>query len=288
MGYLHIDNLYKNQTILLFKECFALEKIHGTSAHISFNPSAGTLGFFSGGEKHDRFVSLFDQEALLARFKERCSPEHLVVVFGEAYGGSCQGMSGTYGRDLKFVAFDVKVGDHWLDVVTASNLVQSLGLEFVHYDRVTTDLASLDAARDADSTQAIRNGMGESFMREGVVLRPLVELRLNDGSRVIAKHKRDEFRETATPRPVVDPAKLEKLMDAERIAAEWVTPMRLQHVLDKMPDHSIEQMGAIIKATVADVQREGAGEFEDSPAVRKALSARTASLYKQRLHEALH
>jgi hypothetical protein len=29
MGYLHIDNLYKNVDILLFKECYAMEKIHG-------------------------------------------------------------------------------------------------------------------------------------------------------------------------------------------------------------------------------------------------------------------
>lgn len=30
MGYAHIDNLYKNQTILkTFKRCYALEKIHG-------------------------------------------------------------------------------------------------------------------------------------------------------------------------------------------------------------------------------------------------------------------
>ena len=35
MGYRHIDNLYKNQDILLFRECFALEKIHGTSANVA-------------------------------------------------------------------------------------------------------------------------------------------------------------------------------------------------------------------------------------------------------------
>lgn len=29
MGYMHINNLYKNQEILMFKECFALEKVHG-------------------------------------------------------------------------------------------------------------------------------------------------------------------------------------------------------------------------------------------------------------------
>ncbi len=58
MGYLHIDNLYKNQEILMFKECYALEKIHGTSAHITWNSPA--LTYSSGGEKHERFVALFE------------------------------------------------------------------------------------------------------------------------------------------------------------------------------------------------------------------------------------
>lgn len=40
MGYLHIDNLYKNRDILLFRECWALEKVHGTSAHYADGPSA--------------------------------------------------------------------------------------------------------------------------------------------------------------------------------------------------------------------------------------------------------
>ena len=30
MGYLHIDNLYRAREILLLREAFALEKIHGT------------------------------------------------------------------------------------------------------------------------------------------------------------------------------------------------------------------------------------------------------------------
>ena len=41
MGYRHIDNLYKDQRILLFRECFALEKIHGTSAHVSWTEAKG-------------------------------------------------------------------------------------------------------------------------------------------------------------------------------------------------------------------------------------------------------
>ena len=37
MGYMRIDNLYKNQAVLSFKEVYALEKVHGTSAHIHYS-----------------------------------------------------------------------------------------------------------------------------------------------------------------------------------------------------------------------------------------------------------
>lgn len=30
MGYLHISNLYRDQRVLMFKEVFVLEKVHGT------------------------------------------------------------------------------------------------------------------------------------------------------------------------------------------------------------------------------------------------------------------
>jgi len=49
MGYLSINNLYKDTDILLFKECYALEKIHGSSSHIVWSPEHG-IGFMSGGE----------------------------------------------------------------------------------------------------------------------------------------------------------------------------------------------------------------------------------------------
>jgi hypothetical protein len=133
MGYLHIDNLYKNKEIFLFKECYALEKIDGTSAHISWKE--GKLSFFSGGSKHENFIKLFHENLLIASFQELFG-EQEVVVFGEAYGGKLQGMSGTYGEELKFIVFDVKVGFCWLDVPKAENIAQKLGLEFVHYNKI--------------------------------------------------------------------------------------------------------------------------------------------------------
>jgi hypothetical protein len=211
-------------------------------------------------------------------------------------------MSLTYGPVLKFIAFDVQIGNVWLDVPNAEQVSKKLGIEFVPYAKVTTDLASLDRERDRPSEQAIRNGVskivkdhhelgGERIenprKREGVVLRPLIEVRLNDEDRVISKHKGDDFKETATPRQVVDPSKQAVLAGALEVANEWVTATRLEHVLDKIPGHCMEKMREILAAMVEDVIREGEGEIVDSPEVRKAITTKTAIMYKDLLKSSL-
>lgn len=279
----------------MFKEAYALEKVHGTSTHVSFRPSDGSIRYFSGGTKHAAFVALFNEADLIARFKAMNLPiDKDITVFGEGYGGKEQGMSATYGKVLKFVAFDVKIDDSWLDVPSAEKVVLDLGLEFVYYKKISLTnvvekdgikhFVELDAERDAPSTQGKRNGVLEDKPREGVVVRPLVEMTLNHGGRVIVKHKRDEFRETASPRNIlVDPAQLAVLSKADEVANEWVTQERLRHVLDKMPGHSMASIPLIIKNMSDDVLREGAGEIVDSKEVRKAIGTKAVSLYKTML-----
>lgn len=284
MGYAHIDNLYKEQTILMFRECYALEKIHGTSAHISWKGKQ--LWLSSGGSKHNAFAALFDEPALIAAFE--ALGHESVVVFGEAYGGSRQGQSWRYGKSLKFVAFEVKIGDCWLSVPQAEDVIKKLGLEFVHYTRISTDLVAIDAERDKPSEQAKRNGVDGDQPREGVVLRPILEFTTNDGSRVISKHKRDEERETKTTRKVVNPTLQEVLTKADDIATEWCTPTRLAHVLDKLdPNISIEGTREVITAMVEDVFREGSGEVVDSKEARAAIGRKTGQLFKAHLQAKL-
>ena len=283
MGYLSIENLHRSNTIMLFKECYALEKIHGTSAHVKWGN--GKVVYFSGGEKYSNFITLFDEAALTEKFKQM--PHDEITVFGEAYGGKQQGNSWRYGKELKFVAFDVKIGDHWLDVPSAERFVFNLGLEFVYYKKVSTDIDSLNAERDAPSEQAKRNGVEGDKPREGVVLRPLIEMRTSAEKRVIVKHKRDEERETRKPRDPLSAEEQKVLDDANQIAEEYVTPVRLEHVLDKLKvdgeDVDIGRMGEVIKAMVEDVSREGKGEFVESKEARKAIGNKTVGLFKKRL-----
>jgi len=285
-----IDNLYKNNQIMNFKKCYALEKIHGTSAHIQW--SKGKLSFYSGGEKHDNFVALFDQEKLTQFFKDKGYDEECVVrVHGEAYGGKQQGMSKTYGPKLQFIVFDVAIGSVWLDVPKAEEYALALGLEFVPYELVSTEVDALNHERDRDSIVAIRRGMGERHIREGVVLRPPFEVRNNGGGRCMSKHKRDEFREHKTPKSILGMSAEELLVlhKAEEIADEWCVPMRLEHVIDKLKIDGVEpgmsDIPRIIEAMVEDIYVEGKGEITESREVRKAIGTKAVKLFKSRLQQ---
>lgn len=295
MGYLHINNLYapRAKDILAFKTLFALEKIHGTSANIKWHN--GNLTFFSGGESHQRFVGLFDQDVLKAAFLERVGiVDYPVVVYGEAYGGKQQRMSHTYGPDLKFVAFDVNINDSWLSVPRADGFVTSLGLEFVDYALTTSDMQALDEERDRPSTQAKRNGIIEDKIREGIVIRPPFEVTLNDGGRLIVKHKRDEFRETASPQVDLDPTKAQKMLSATTTAEEWATAMRFEHVVDRLirdrddKNVSMTDTRELIVLMVEDIKREGLISAPDEKAFSKAVGAKVVTFLKDKLKRELY
>lgn len=296
MGYLHITNLYKDPTILMFRRLYALEKIHGTSAHITWKQDARNLHLSPGGGSSTLFQAMFDIEALKTMLAGLVGKD--CTIYGEYYGGggaAGQKMSATYGKVAKFIVFDIEVegADQegnpkgcWLSVPQAHDLATKLGLEFVHYDEIDGTIEAINATRDADSVQAVRNGMGTGHRREGVVLRPLVELARNNGARIIFKHKRAEFVERQNePEPGVDPERLAVLNGAQAIADEWVVPMRLTHVLDKLdpPATSIRDTGRVVKAMTEDVTREAAGEIVISREATAAIGRKAAELFHAHL-----
>jgi len=281
MAYLHIPNLYQDQRVLDFKHVYALEKIHGTSAHIRWKD--GAVSFFAGGAKHAEFLALFNATDLADRFAAMGAED--VTLFGEAYGGKMQGMRDTYGPDLKFIVFDVRIGDCWLAVPQMADVAKSMGMDVVEWQLVDATLLWLNPLRDAPSAIARHLGLGDK-PREGIVIRPPFEVTANNGARIIAKHKAEAFAETKTPRGVT-PDELQVLANANAIADEWVTEMRLTHVLDKLGATSIEQTGSVIAAMIEDVEREAAPEIIASPKARKAIGRAAALMFKRRLQASL-
>jgi len=295
MGYLHISQLYKEQDILYFKQAYACEKIHGSSSHLLWNK--GVMTPFSGGAKHEAFLAIFDGvnaptlETIKQQFIAEFGPEMKVCIYGEVYGGSMQAMSHTYGNKLKFIVFDVEVEEHWLSVPKADNVAQKFGLEFVSYALVEATVEAFDIERDMESAQAIRNGCGPGHKREGIVIRPPIEVTLNNGSRLIVKHKRDDFEERKTAQKIVDPEKLKVYEEAEAATDEFVTAVRMDHILDKVfpggAEKDITKTGLVVKAMIEDILREAAGEIVDSKDLRSAIGKKTAHLFKNILKDSL-
>ena len=289
MGYMHINNLAKSQDVLLFKQVYCQEKIHGTSSHILWKEGVVTL--FSGGAKHESFVKIFDVEKIKNQFLAEFGVGMTVCIYGEAYGGNMQGMSATYGKELKFIVFDVEVNGNFIAVPKAHNVATKFGLEFVDYVLVDATIENLDKERLKESVQAIRNGCGAGHKREGIVIRPPIEVRANNGERVMCKYKNDDFEERKTPQKIVDPSQVKIIENAEKAADEFVTAMRLEHVMDKIflngevPD--ISRTGDVVKAMVEDVMREAAGEIVDNKQTRNAIGKKTVQLFKAKLNGVL-
>lgn len=286
MAFTHIPSLYKDRSILNFRRIYALEKVHGTGAAVLWLPDTGELRRRCNAGDPMEFRNAMPQdliENLRARVAKACT------IHGEFHGGhdgKGQGMRATYGDESRFVVFDIRFGDVYLDVPKAEKLATSLGFEFVHYDEIDGTQEACDAARDAPSVQAIRRGLGNDKRREGVVLRPLIELRKNNGTRMIAKHRRAEFCERASGEPrAFDPERDRILTDAEEIAHEWVVPNRLDHVLDKLSPRAttLRDVRRVLDAMVEDVTREAAGEIVWSLEVQKAVSRRASELYIARV-----
>lgn len=275
MGYKHIENLYQTPWFLTkYKQVYALEKIHGTSARVTWNPTNNQLHLHPGGETYENFLKAFNMEEL--RDKISKIDQH-VIFYGEAYGGRQQKMSQTYGPNTKFIVFDVSLNNKWLNVSEAHKLANSVGLEFVHYQIGPNTVEWLESQRDSPSVQAIRNGMGNDKIREGIVIRPV------EKQTCMVKFKRPEFCETASQRE----AKLKfanDIVEAEKIAEEWVTLMRGEHVLDQMLSKKsiqVKDISIFLDLMNEDIKRESKGQITWSNKISKQIRKKAAILFKE-------
>lgn len=296
MGYAHINNFYKDKRILAFKECIAMEKVHGTSTHIFIKKDETgkiSVGYFNGGFHKPVLEGLYPEDILKTIAEELFFPKckdpnkaRLIAFYGEGYGGNMQKMSHIYGKEKRFICFDVAVtsqeNDTWLSIPYAKDLAIKFGFEFVPYSIIPATVEDIEAEANKHSIVAEIRGCGKQ-MREGVVVRPLEPYTLN-GARVVCKQKSKAYNELMHP-PSPSETKLHLEKEAEKIAENWVTETRLEHVLDKFeePANDINFIPDVVKAMMRDVEREGEGEIEWNNKVKRAISVKTATLFKRKI-----
>ena len=111
-----------------------------------------------------------------------------ICLYGEGYGAKIQKGGGNYRPDQGFVLFDVRIGDWWLKREDVSDVATTLGIEVVPEIGHGTLREMVELVREGFCSQ-----WGD-FQGEGIVARPLVELKARNGERIITKLKHKDFR----------------------------------------------------------------------------------------------
>lgn len=112
--------------------------------------------------------------------------ENEVILFGEGYGAGIQ-KGGNYRPDVSFILFDVMVGNTYLERHNVEDIAKTFGIDIVPIVGTGTIQEAVDyVMRRPKST------IGTAYM-EGVVARPIVEMKDRMGRRVITKIKVCDF-----------------------------------------------------------------------------------------------
>jgi ATP-dependent RNA circularization protein (DNA/RNA ligase family) len=168
------------------------EKVDGTNIRVMVH-SASAGGQIEFGGKTDN-ASI--PAPLIKRLEEIFLPQSQALVeafpegaclYGEGYGARIQKGGGNYRPDQDFIMFDVKVGEWWLQRESVTEIAHGFGLRVV---------PSVGTGTMADMVERVRRGFNSAwgpFPAEGIVARPVCELRTRSGHRIITKLKTRDF-----------------------------------------------------------------------------------------------
>lgn len=192
-----ILNDYRNSTIAYLKDNMWVftEKVDGTNIRVHWD---GHKVEFGGRTDKAQIPGL-----LLSKLNEMfmtTEAEELfeqtwgdkdVILFGEGYGPKIQN-GGEYRSDVSFILFDVLVGDNYQEREWVEKTAQMFNIDVVPIVLTGTIQDGIDYVMKHP-----RSTMGTAMM-EGVVGRPMIELRDRRGERVIVKIKWEDFKYFAT------------------------------------------------------------------------------------------
>lgn len=173
------------------------EKIDGTNIRIApLFPIEGPPRLQYGGRTDNaqipaKLIIALDNLLTWEKFAKCFEGQDLVPItlYGEGFGAGIQS-GGNYRPDQSFVLFDVLYGDIWLERKNVEDIAGKLGL------------AVAPIIGQGTLTMAVTLGelgfcslMGApvTFKAEGIVARPMIEMRDRRGNRIITKIKLKDF-----------------------------------------------------------------------------------------------
>lgn len=289
--YHHIDTFNKVSSLYGVDRVVITEKIHGANSRIGWIDGRLRIGARNieldekntGYEFYNWVLSL---EPGLSELLERLFGDEDAVIYGEWCGPGIQkGIS--YGSEKRFFVFDVFVGDDFVGFDEVRLIASVFGLSTVPvlYDG-PFDVEVAMGLRSGASIVATAAGVtGDLAIREGVVIKPAEPLRNERGNLIVAKLKDERFEERKSLRKSpLNPVNPEAIAFAD----EWVTPMRLHHVLQQIEESgestdSMRCIGSVLRTMNQDIIREGEIDPEQWKVVAKSVTTATKNLFQRHL-----
>ena len=188
---------FRNETVKFLKDNVwqFTEKIDGTNIRVMWDGHKITFGGRTERANipahlmnylNEKFINDETEELFEQTFGEK-----EVILFGEGYGAKIQGVGASYRPDVSFILFDVLIGDNYQPRDRVADIAKTFDLEIVPIVYTGTISGAISYVQyNPKST------IGTAPM-EGVVGRPLVEMRDRCGNRVIVKIKYKDFKEFA-------------------------------------------------------------------------------------------
>lgn len=189
---------FRDSTVefLQYNDWIWSEKIDGTNIRVYWDGHTVTFGGRTDNaqipaELVTKLNELFGGETN-AQIFEQMFGEKEVILFGEGYGRKIQKIGSAYIPDgVDFILFDVLIGDNYQAREWVEKTAQAFGIKVVPIVGSGPLMKAVQYVTENHDSQ-IADGRCKI---EGIVCRPMVELRDRCGNRVIVKIKWEDFKD---------------------------------------------------------------------------------------------
>ena len=191
-----IFGTYRDETVkyLRFNDWQFTEKIDGTNISVEWD---GHVVSFHGRTERAQIpkhlLEYLERTFLTTEAEElfeQTYGDKNVILYGEGYGAKNQN-GGNYRSDVSFILFDVLIGDNWQEREWVEKTAKMFGIDVVPVVCVGSLEEGIDYVMEHHPST-----IGTAMM-EGIVGRPMVEMRDRLGKRIIVKIKWEDFKEFA-------------------------------------------------------------------------------------------
>ena len=191
-----IFGTYRDETVkyLRFNDWQFTEKIDGTNISVEWDGHAVSFhGRTERAQIPKHLLEYLEKTFLTTEVEElfeQTYGDKNVILYGEGYGAKIQN-GGNYRSDVSFILFDVLIGDNWQEREWVEKTAKMFGIDVVPVVFVGSLEEGIDYVMEHHPST-----IGTAMM-EGVVGRPMVEMRDRLGKRIIVKIKWEDFKEFA-------------------------------------------------------------------------------------------